>query len=76
MLKDEGVVFISIDDNEQSHLKVLCDEIFGEKNKLGVLTIINNLKGRSDDNFFATCNEYLLVYSKNKEKSTIKAKNL
>ena len=44
LLKDEGVVFISIDDNEQSHLKVLCDEIFGEKNKLGVLTIINNLK--------------------------------
>ena len=76
LLKDEGVVFISIDDNEQSHLKVLCDEIFGEKNKLGVLTIINNLKGRSDDNFFATCNEYLLVYSKNKEKSTIKGKNL
>lgn len=76
LLSDDGVIFISIDDNEQAHLKELCDEIFGEKNKLGIITIINNLKGRSDDKFFATCNEFLMVYSMNREKASIKGNQI
>src|SRR5690606_32482298 len=35
LLKDEGVIFISIDDNEQAQLKILCDEVFGEQNFIG-----------------------------------------
>ena len=70
-LRDDGVVFISIDSNQQAQLEVLCDEIFGSSNKLGCLTIINNLKGRSDSKYFATANEYCLVYSKNKNSATI-----
>lgn len=72
LLSEEGVIFVSIDDNEQTNLKLLMDDIFGEINKLGIITVINNLKGRSDDNFFATCNEFLMVYSINKSKSSIK----
>lgn len=71
LLSNDGVIFISIDDNEVANLKLLCDEVFGEENCLGLLTIINNLKGRSDDAFFATANEYCLCYSKNKKECSI-----
>lgn len=67
LLRDDGVIFISIDDNEEKNLTNLCNELLGESNKLGKISIINNLKGRSDDKFFATCHEYLLVYAKNIE---------
>jgi adenine-specific DNA-methyltransferase len=67
LLRDDGVIFISIDDNEQAQLKVLCDEVFGEENCLGIVANINNPKGRSDDKFFATAHEYLIVYSRNKQ---------
>lgn len=72
LLSDEGVIFISIDDNEQAQLKLLCDEVFGEGNFLATITVVNNLKGRSDDNFFATCNEYLIAVSKKVELAKIK----
>lgn len=66
LLSDQGVIFISIDHNEILNLSKVGDEIFGNSNKLGILSVINNLKGRSDDNYFATCNEFLLVYAKNR----------
>jgi len=68
LLKEDGVIFISIDDNELAQLKLLCDETFSEQNYISTLSIVNNLKGRSDDNFFATASEFLLVYAKNKTK--------
>ena len=71
LLRDDGVIFISIDDNELCNLEKVCNEVFGSNNKLGSLTVINNWKGRSDDKFFATCNEFLLIYAKNKERSSI-----
>lgn len=71
LLSDRGVVFISIDGNEQANLKLLCDLVFGEKNCLGCISVVNNLKGRSDDAFFATCHEYMLVYSKNRDTAAI-----
>ena len=66
ILTDDGVIFISIDHHELSNLTKICDEIFGSQNRVDILSIINNLKGRSDDKFFATCNEFALVYAKNK----------
>ena len=71
LLADDGVIFISIDNNEIAQLKLLCDEIFGEENGIGNISVVNNLKGRSDDKFFATSNEFLVVYCKNKDKVTI-----
>lgn len=68
LLSKDGVIFISIDDNEQAYLKTLCDFIFGEDNCLGTIANINNPKGRSDDKYIATAHEYLLVYAKNEEK--------
>jgi len=64
LLRDDGIIFISIDDHEVTNLSKLCDEIFGEENRLGIITVVSNLKGRSDDKFFATAHNYLLAYSR------------
>ena len=66
LLSDDGVIFISIDDNEVSQLKLLCDEVFGEENFVAELPTIMNLKGNNDEFGFAGTHEYTLVYSKNK----------
>lgn len=63
LLTDDGVIFISIDDNEQVNLKKLCDEIFGEENFESNIIPIANPGGR-DYREVAIMNEYLLVYSK------------
>ena len=66
LLTDDGVIFISIDDNEQANLKKICDEIFGEKNFIAELPTIMNLKGNNDEFGFAGTHEYTLVYIKEK----------
>lgn len=65
LLTDDGVIFISIDDHEVHNLRKICDEIFGEENYIGIASIINNLKGRSDSKFLAKSNDFLFVYAKN-----------
>lgn len=67
LLKEQGIIFISIDDNEQSNLKLICDKIFGENNKIAILPTIMNLKGNQDEFGFAGTHEYTFVYSKNKQ---------
>ena len=68
LLSDDGVIFISIDDNEQANLKLLCDEIFGEENFIGQLVWENKEGGGSSDSkHFRIKHEYLLVYGKSKD---------
>ncbi len=63
LLSKDGVIFISIDDNEQANLKLLCDEIFGEENfEANVIPIVN--PGGRDYKQVAITNEYILAYSK------------
>ena len=68
LLTDDGVIFISIDDREQANLKKICDEVFGERNFISSLFILDNLKGKENDNFIAEVGHKILIYSKNKEK--------
>lgn len=68
VLTEDGVIFISIDDNEYDVLKKLCDEIFGEKNKLG--TLITRQATRSNSKHINTIHEYVLCYAKDKNKTT------
>ena len=69
LLTDDGVIFISIDDNEQANLKKMCDEIFGEMNYVNTFIWVNNLKGRQISNSGAAKTyEYILVYSKEIQK--------
>ncbi|WP_223266471.1 site-specific DNA-methyltransferase [Gelidibacter gilvus] len=65
-LADDGAIFISIDDNEQANLKLMCDEIFGIRNFISNIAVVNNFKGRSDDKYIATAHENLIIYQKGK----------
>ena len=71
LLSDDGVIFISIDDNEHANLKLICDEIFGEENFVNNFTWLNNLTGRQISGIGAAkTNEPILVYSKSKESAS------
>ena len=63
LLSDDGIIFISIDDNEVDNLKKLCNEIFGEENFLS--EIIVNGTPKNDPYIVSTAHEYCLVYTKN-----------
>lgn len=65
LLSDRGIIVVTIDDYEIGTVRLLMDEIFGEENRLGLVTIMHNPRGRSDDKYFATSHEYALFYSKN-----------
>lgn len=67
LMSKEGVIFISIDDHEFAHLKLLCDDIFRPNNFIGCLPTIMNLKGNNDDFGFSGTHEYTIVYARNKE---------
>lgn len=69
LLSEDGLIFISIDENEISNLNKLCCEIFGSEQFIGQITLLCNPKGRSQDMYIANCHEYLLIYSKTKRPS-------
>ncbi len=74
LLRDDGVIFISIDDNEQSDLVKVCDEIFGEENSIGPL-IQNKQNAKNDALNIQKNHEFILVYRKQKVEndSSVKA---
>lgn len=64
MLRSDGFIAITIDHVELFYLGVLADEIFGAENRVGVVTILINPKGRQHEKFFSASTEYMLVYAK------------
>lgn len=66
LLTDDGVIFISIDDNEVNNLINLCDEIYAEENRIGIISRLMK-SGGNKGQYFSPNIEYILVYSKNKE---------
>ena len=66
LLADDGIIFLSIDNNEYANLKMICDEVFGGRNFISTLTVENNPKGRKNNAFIAESYEYCLIYAKNK----------
>lgn len=69
LLTEDGVVFISIDDNEQANLKLICDDVFGEENYIGTF-IINAAPNARDYGHIGKMHEYALFYAKNSEEAT------
>jgi adenine-specific DNA-methyltransferase len=65
LLSDDGVIFISIDDNEVHALKLLCSEIFGNENFIAQLAVQLNPRGRHLDKFIAKTHESILIFAKN-----------
>ncbi len=71
LLKDDGVIFISIDDNEVENMKKICDEVFNNSNFINLVTIktkIGGVSGSSEGKSLRGATEYLLIYARNKEK--------
>lgn len=66
LLTVDGVIFISIDDNEQSNIKLICDDVFGEENFQGMF-VINSSPSAIDYGCIAKMHEYALMYSRNKD---------
>ena len=64
LLSDRGAIFISIDDNEQANLKLICDEIFGRSNFVAQI-LIKRQGGRQDSKHYAVVHEYCVCYAKN-----------
>lgn len=67
LLADTGVIFISIDDNEQAHLRLLCDQIFGEENFVAQIIWEKKYSPQNDAKWFSDNHDYILVYAKSKE---------
>lgn len=65
LLKDSGLIFVSIDDNEQANLKLLLDEIFGELNFVEEFINRSNPRGNQAKKYTASEHEYILAYAKN-----------
>lgn len=63
LLSDRGVIFISIDDNEQANLKLLCDEVFGEFHFIGLVTRATGTTTGQDTGSMGKACDYILVYS-------------
>lgn len=63
LLTEQGLIFISIDDNEQANLKLLCNKIFGESNFINQFIWKRNSSGKTEKNKFTVNSEYLLLYS-------------
>ncbi|MBR0485126.1 MAG: site-specific DNA-methyltransferase [Oscillospiraceae bacterium] len=71
LLADDGVIFISIDDNEQDNLKKICDEVFGADNFIAVI-VRNTNSSKNQSLFVSVSHEYCLVYAKDMETLKIK----
>ena len=66
LLATNGVIFVSLDDNESANLKKICDEVFGAVNFIGQITVVGNPRGR-DYGGVARMHDYLFVYKKSPE---------
>ena len=64
LLTEDGLIFISIDDNEQENLKKICDEIFGESNYFACVNWHRNYASANDSKTFSNVIDYILVYAK------------
>ena len=70
LLCEDGVLAVSIDDNEVDNLKKILDEVFGAENRLNTMVWVSNLKGRQiSDAGAAVCHEYVLVYARDRERA-------
>lgn len=68
LLADDGAIFISIDDNEQAALKLLCDEVFGIGNFITNIIWEKNYSPRNDAKFFSASHDFIVTYAKSKLK--------
>lgn len=71
LLSEKGLIFISIDETELANLTLLCNEIFGERNYVSSSFVLDNLKGKTNDNFVTSVGSRLLIFAKNRNISSL-----
>lgn len=71
LLKDTGVIFISIDDNEMAQLKMLCDNVFGENNFIASFIRKSGVSPRHDAKYISVQHDYILCYARNSKTTKI-----
>jgi len=76
LLREDGVIFISIDDHEVSHLTMLMNEIFQEENYVATFVWQKNSGGGNDSSHIAVSHEYILCYAKNINNSSFRILNV
>lgn len=72
LLSERGIIVVSIDHYELANLIELMDEEFGEKNRIGIVSVIHKPEGRNQEKFFGTSNEFALFYAKEKSKASFR----
>ena len=72
LLRDDGFIAIAIDENELGSLMMICNEIFGETNRLAVICVVHKPEGRNQAKFFGPSHEYMLVYAKDITKAKLR----
>ena len=65
LLREDGVIFMSIDDNEVHNLRSMSNEVFGEENFIGQIVVQSNPRGSQSIKFLASVHEYIVIYAKN-----------
>lgn len=72
LLAEDGVIFISIDDNEQANLKALCDEVLGEQNAIANFVWKSKSGGANDSGLVAVDHEYVMAYARNPDATSLR----
>ena len=70
LLTKDGFIAIAIDHSELFYLGVLADQVFGRENRIAIVTIVHNPKGRNQAKFFSENSDFMLVYAKNKNQAS------
>ena len=71
LLREDGTIWITIDDNELHYLKIVMDEVFGRNNFVASVVWQKKFAGKADSKFFSEAHDYILVYAKNIERAII-----
>jgi adenine-specific DNA-methyltransferase len=72
LIKDTGFIACAIDHYELFTLGVLMDKIFGEQNRIGIVTVVHKPEGRQFANFLSPSNEFMLIYARNRQKASFR----
>ena len=67
LLKDNGFFLIAIDHNELFNIGEVCDEVFGYKNRIGIISVVHKPEGRNQAKFIGPSNEFMLIYAKDEQ---------
>lgn len=73
LLRDDGVIFISIDDNEVDNLKKICNEVFGEENFIAQFVVASN-SSKNNSKYVSVSHEYIICFAKKREALTVEWK--